>query len=191
MANLIPVLFQKRHVLPKGKMPMRVAPGSQMEAFKHALTSDIGFGVCMIDDNNSSHYTQIGTRVTVEDFDTSKNDGALIATLYAHENFCIKSLEQHDEDGAIFADFKSLPQWPETEIAIDQQLLADKLQIMFEKYPELAGLHQHKEFNNLSWLCQRWLEILPVPAQEKQALINTPNCLDTCDYLMSMMLEPH
>ncbi|MGF1690558.1 LON peptidase substrate-binding domain-containing protein [Photobacterium kagoshimensis] len=190
MTNLIPLLFQKRHVLPKGKMPMRVAPGSQMEAFKHALNSDIGFGVCMIDDSKSSHCSQIGTRVTVEDLDTSKNDGALIVTLYAHENFGIKSLEQHS-NGGIFAEFHPLPLWPEIKIDNDQQLLADKLQIMFDKYPELAGLHQHKEFNNLSWLCQRWLEILPVPAQEKQALINTPNCFNTCDYLMSMMLDPH
>ncbi|OAN18412.1 Lon protease [Photobacterium jeanii] len=190
MTNLIPLLFQKRHVLPKGKMPMRVAPGSQMAAFKNAITSEQGFGVCMIDDNQASHYSQIGTRVTVEDYDLSKNDGSLIVTLYAHENFVISSLEQHP-DGNIYAEHQPLPQWPEIELRDDQQLLADKLQIMFDKYPELAGLHQNKEFNNLSWLCQRWLEILPVPAKDKQALVNTPNCFDTCDYLMSMMTECH
>jgi hypothetical protein len=191
MTNLLPLLFQKRHVLPTGRMPIRIAPGPQTEVFKVAVTSEDGFGVCMFDRSEHNHqFFHIGTRVTVEDFDTSKKDGALIVTVYGHESFRIKSLEQN-ENGVFFGEYQALPQWSEMKARNNQQLLADKLQIMFDKYPELDNLHRTKEFHNLSWLCQRWLEILPVPASEKQLLLNTPNCLDTCDYLMSMMLESH
>ncbi len=88
-------------------------------------------------------------------------------------------------------EYDVIPQWPEVKIRNDQRILAEKLKQMFNKHPELNQLNLKKEFNNLSWLCQRWLEILPVPACEKQALLNTPNCQDTYDYLMSIMQKPH
>jgi len=191
MKQSIPLLFQQRHVLPGGRMPIRVAPGPQMEAFKVALTCSNGFGICMFDEaEHGHHFFHIGTRVTVEDFDTSALDGSLIVTVYAHENFRINSLEQ-DDNGVFSGEYDVIPQWPEVEIRNDQRILAEKLKQMFNKHPELNQLNLEKEFNNLSWLCQRWLEILPVPACEKQALLNTPNCQDTYDYLMSIMQKPH
>ncbi|MGF1730913.1 MULTISPECIES: LON peptidase substrate-binding domain-containing protein [Photobacterium] len=191
MKQSIPLLFQQRHVLPGGRMPIRVAPGPQMDAFKAALTSDIGFGICMFDEaEHGHHFFHIGTRVTVEDLDTSALDGSLIVTVYGHENFRINALEQ-DDSGVFSGEYDIIPQWPEVEIRNDQIVLADKLKQMFNKHPELNQLNLKKEFNNLSWLCQRWLEILPVPASEKQALLNTPNCQDTYDYLMSIMQKPH
>ncbi|GAB3519807.1 LON peptidase substrate-binding domain-containing protein [Photobacterium alginatilyticum] len=162
-----------------------------MDAFKAALTSDIGFGICMFDEaEHGHHFFHIGTRVTVEDLDTSALDGSLIVTVYGHENFRINALEQ-DDSGVFSGEYDIIPQWPEVEIRNDQIVLADKLKQMFNKHPELNQLNLKKEFNNLSWLCQRWLEILPVPASEKQALLNTPNCQDTYDYLMSIMQKPH
>lgn len=191
MKQPIPLLFQQRHVLPGGRMPIRIAPGPQMEAFKVALTSSDGFGICMFDEaEHGHHFFHIGTRVTVEDFDTSALDGSLIVTVYGHENFRINALEQSDS-GVFSGEYDVIPQWPEVKIRNDQRILAEKLKQMFHKHPELSELNQNKEFNNLSWLCQRWLEILPVPACEKQALLNTPNCLDTYDYLMSIMQKPH
>ncbi|WP_064605227.1 LON peptidase substrate-binding domain-containing protein [Photobacterium sp. J15] len=191
MKQSIPLLFQHRHILPGGRMPLRVAPGQQMEVFKNALSSTDGFGICMYDEaEKESHVFHIGTRVTIEDFDTSAQDGSLIVTVYGHENFRIHTLHENKE-GFLFAEYESIPLWPEVEIKMDQQELADKLKQMFSKHPELNELNQQKQFNNLSWLCQRWLEILPVPACDKQALINTPSCQNTYDYLMSIMQETH
>ncbi|PSW21079.1 Lon protease [Photobacterium sanctipauli] len=191
MKQYIPLIFQKRHILPGGKIPLRISPGPQMEAFKAALKNENGFGVCMFDEGeHGHHFFHIGTRVTVEDFDTSTNDGTLVVTVAGHENFRIDSLERND-DGVFIGDCQPIPLWPETKVSSDQQVLADKLKIMFKKHPELNGLHQEKQFSNLSWLCQRWLELLPVPASEKQALLNTPNCYDTYDYLMSIMQKNH
>lgn len=191
MDQFIPLLFQQRHVLPGGRMPIRITQGPQMEALKASLASSDGFGVCMFDEaEHGHHFFHIGTRVTVEDFDVAENNNTLIVTVYGHQNFRINALEQTD-DGIFYGECEAIPLWPEVKIRNDQQILADKLQQMFVKHPELNRLHRQKEFNNLSWLCQRWLEILPVPASEKQALLNTPNCFDTYDYLMSIMHKPH
>ncbi|MGF1723326.1 LON peptidase substrate-binding domain-containing protein [Photobacterium nomapromontoriensis] len=193
MKHDIPLLFQKRHILPGGRIPLRIAPGTQMEAFKAALVggdSD-SFGVCMFDQHEHGHqFYHIGTRVTVEDFDTSPIDGALIVTVVGHETFRIDHLEEND-DGYFSAQCETIPLWPETKVRQDQQVLADKLKLMFKKHPELNGLHQNTQFDDLSWLCQRWLELLPVPTSEKQALLSAPNCQNTYDYLISIMQKSH
>ncbi|MEI8596171.1 LON peptidase substrate-binding domain-containing protein [Photobacterium sp. Hal280] len=191
MSDMIPLIFQQRHILPGGRIPVRIPPGSQMETFKVALASGNGFGICMFDeDEHGQHFCYIGTRVTVEDFDISSQDGALIATLYGHSNFRIKSLDQAD-NGVFYADPEDIPQWPDMTLRDDQQPLAEKLQVMFNNHPELDKLHQTKYLNNLSWLCQRWLELLPLPAFQKQALLTAPNCLNTYDYLQSIMQQNH
>lgn len=191
MKQYIPLLFQKRHILPGGRIPIRIAPGTQMENFKSAMKSSQSLGVCMFDqDEHGQHFFHIGTRVTVEDFDISPEDGTLIVTVVGHETFRIDSLQECDE-GMFMAECESIPRWPDIELRRDQQILADKLKVVFEKHPELSGLHKKKQYNNLSWLCQRWLELLPVPASEKQVLLSAPNCHDTYDYLMSIMHKPH
>lgn len=191
MKQYIPLLFQKRHILPGGRIPLRIAPGTQMEAFKAALASGNDFGVCMFDLHEHGHqFYHIGTRVTVEDFDTSPMDGTLIVTVVGHDTFRIDQLEEND-DGFFTALCDSIPLWPETKVRQDQQILADKLKLMFKKHPELSRLHQSKQFDDLSWLCQRWLELLPVPTSEKQALLSAPNCQNTYDYLISIMQKSH
>ena len=191
MKTYIPLLFQKRHVLPGGRIPLRIAPGPQMAAFKAAMREGNSFGVCMFDqDEHGHHFFQIGTRVTVEDFDVSPSNGCLIVTVAGHENFTIDHMEE-TEEGFFSGDCQFIPPWPETEVRQDQEILAEKLKQMFNKHPELGDLHQKKQFDNLSWLCQRWLELLPVPASEKQMLLSAPSCSDTYDYLISIMQKPH
>ncbi|KLV04711.1 Lon protease [Photobacterium aquae] len=191
MKQCIPLLFQKRHILPGGRIPLRIAHGPQMHAFKTAIRNGGTFGVCMFDnDDHGNHFYQIGTRVTVEDFDASPTDGSLIVTVAGHESFRIDNLNE-DENGLLTAEYEAIQPWPETKVNCDQQILAEKLKLMFKKHPELNGMHHHKQFDNLSWLCQRWLELLPLPASEKQLLLSAPNCMDTYDYLMSIMHKPH
>ena len=190
MTIRLPLLFNKQHVLPSGRIPIRIAPGLQMTSLKEALKSPDGFGVCMYEEReNDNRFYVIGTRVTVEDFYTN-DDGSLGITVYGHECFEISSFEKNS-DGVFFGECETLPQWPNAQLSENQQPLADKLQQLFDKFPDLNNMHHHKELDNLSWLCLRWLELLPVPTKEKQALINTASCSATCDYLMSLMLTPH
>ncbi|GAL07571.1 EbiP1305 [Photobacterium aphoticum] len=47
-------------------------------------------------DDTGHHFFGVCTRVTVEDFDTSMKDGALIATVAGHEALQIESLDEDD-----------------------------------------------------------------------------------------------
>lgn len=188
MTMLLPILFNNRHILPSGRLPLRVVPGTQIDTLTYAMRRGLEIGVCM--DDNSPISARIGTRVIVEDFNISKEDGVLTITVCGHDSFIVDSIQENDES-IVIATCKLLPKWPEQKVSQDAEPLAQRLQSMFERYPELCSLHERPHFDNLTWLCQRWLELLPLPASEKQVLMAANSCSDTAEYLLSLMKEPH
>ncbi|MGR5262444.1 LON peptidase substrate-binding domain-containing protein [Photobacterium damselae] len=191
MSQHIPLLLQKRHILPTGRMFIRILPGVQTETLKASLEDCSELGICMYENTDKDQrFYHIATRVHVDDFDLAIYDNSLTVNISGIDNGFINEIRQ-DHEGVIWGDYSSIPKWQEMKTQQTHKLLAERLEIMYRSHPELAQQHQEKQFDNLTWLCQRWLEILPLPTSEKQLLMNRPNCLDTCDYLMSMMLEPH
>ncbi|WP_297482344.1 LON peptidase substrate-binding domain-containing protein [uncultured Photobacterium sp.] len=192
MATLyIPLLFQKRHILPTGRMQLYLSTITHATILKIILSSKTGIGICMFSDKKSQQrLCHIGTRVIVEDFNHEPNNQLIKLNIYGEDPFKIAKIEQSESD-IIWGNCQQLPRWPQRELTTEQQLLSTRLQLVFNKHPDLHKLHHQQEFHNLSWLCQRWLEILPVPTQEKQTLLNRPDCLYACDYLMSMIQTHH
>ncbi|WP_231870019.1 LON peptidase substrate-binding domain-containing protein [Grimontia celer] len=188
MTITLPILFNNRHILPSGRLPLRVTPGEQLNTVKYAMRNGLDLGVCM--DETSPIGAGIGTRVKIEDFSLAPESGALTITVCGHESFVIDSIKENDA-GVVEAVCQTLPAWPERAVSNDAQPLAERLLIMFERYPELSSLHKKPNFDDLSWLCQRWLELLPIPASEKQVLMAAHTCSDTAEYLLSLMKEPH
>lgn len=188
MIMTLPILFNHRHILPSGRLPLRTAPGIQMKTVTYAMRHGLSIGVCM--DETSPIGAGIGTRVVIEDFNAAAEDGLLTITVCGHESFIIDKIQDNDE-GIVIATCQILPKWPEQKVSLDAEPLAERLQSMFERYPELCSLHQRPHFDNLTWLCQRWLELLPLPASEKQVLMAANSCTDTAEYLLSLMKEPH
>lgn len=187
----MPLLFQKRHILPAGRMQIYLSTITHSATLKAILSSKTGVGICMFSNKSSKQRLyHIGTRVTIEDFTREPNNHLIQLHVYGQELFKLSNFEQ-DSNDIIWGKCLQLPRWPKRVIVSDQQLLATRLKIMFNKYPNLKESHHQQEFNNLSWLCQRWLEILPIPTQEKQTLLNRPDCLHACDYLMSMIQTHH
>ncbi|OBU15141.1 Lon protease [Photobacterium aquimaris] len=187
----MPLLFQKRHILPTGRMQLYLSGITHTTTLRALLLSKAGIGICMFSNKSSrKKLYHIGTRVTIEDFNHEPNNPVISLNIYGQELFKIATIEQ-GSDNIIWGKCQQLPRWPQQEITTEQQLLSTRLQLMFDKYPDLDKLHHQQEFDNLSWLCQRWLEILPLPTQEKQTLLNHPNCLHACDYLMSKIYTQH
>lgn len=188
MTTTLPILFNNRHILPGGRLPLRIASEAQLQTVKFAMQTGTDIGVCM--DETSPIGAGIGTRVTIEDFLTSPSDGVLTIVVCGKESFVIDSAKEN-EAGVIEAACQALPAWPQREVSNDAAPLAERLLIMFERYPELSSLHKQPNFDSLTWLCQRWLELLPIPASEKQVLMAAHTCTDTAEYLLSLMKDPH
>ncbi|MGL5177614.1 MAG: LON peptidase substrate-binding domain-containing protein, partial [Aeromonas veronii] len=157
------------HILPGGKLPLRLFEPRHLQMLKESFINDQGFGIVMEESTTSGQSGRIlpvGTRVKVTDFYTL-NDGLLGVTVLGLERFCIHEMET-DEMGLRRAKVEMLPNWPSTHSDFNDKLLVNRLREVFEQYPELDELYPDKRFEDAAWLCQRWLEILPMPIYEKQ-----------------------
>ncbi|SIQ14628.1 hypothetical protein SAMN05880558_102146 [Aeromonas sp. RU39B] len=164
------------HILPGGKLPLRLFEPRHMAMLKESFLNDRGFGIVMEDSTTSGQSGRIlpvGTRVKVTDFYTL-NDGLLGITVIGLERFCIHHLTT-DDQGIKRAQVEVLPNWPQLSSDGSDDLLVERLKEVFEQYPELDELYPEKSYNDTAWICQRWLELLPMPVQEKQGLIAKHN----------------
>ena len=164
------------HILPGGKLPLRLFEPRHLQMLKASFIEDRGFGIVMEEATSTGtcgRILPVGTRVKVTDFYTL-NDGMLGITVLGLERFCIHEMET-DELGLRRAKVETLPNWPSTHSDFHDKLLVNRLREVFEQYPELDELYPEKRFEDAAWLCQRWLEILPMPIYEKQMLIAKQN----------------
>ncbi|OOE99230.1 LON peptidase substrate-binding domain-containing protein [Salinivibrio sp. IB643] len=190
MGQSTPILFNDRHILPGGRIPLRIPTGEALQTLVFALKHGLPLGVCMAESQAQHQQVNIGTFIEIEDYTRSQEDGCLVVTARGIARFAIRAFNyQHDE--MLFATVSPLPRWPDCHVDKQSEPLVERLQSMFERHPELQSMHREAEFSNLTWLCQRWLELLPLPTDEKQALMANNSCVATRDYLLSMMQDPH
>lgn len=161
------------HVLPGGRLDLRIYEQKYIRMIKESLSTQQGFGVCMLSPfgrpEDNSHILPIGTLVNVVDFELL-SDGMLSFTVVGDQLFEIKHI-QTANDGLRSGQVSLRKQWPTTPLSDEDILLRQRLQEVFEAYPELAELYPEKKFDDEPWICQRWLEILPLEPEKKQQLL--------------------
>jgi Lon protease-like protein len=156
---------------------------------KEACSSGNGFGICMLDAQGdqrlNKHIYPVGTHVKVIDFDLL-DDGLLGITVEGQRCFKINAV-QTQQDGLRTADCQWLDMWQKSALQQDISLLNTSLQDVFIKYPELQSLYQQPKFSDPIWVIYRWLELIPVSAQQKQTLIHQRDCIKALEFLTQLV----
>lgn len=185
------------HILPGGRMQLRVFEPRYMRLVRESLRNQQGFGLCMLNPNGdltaNKHIYSVGTLVKVIDFE-SLDDGYLGITIVGQQLFDIQSIVT-EKDGLRVGEVvlrepnrkisenadksqtkasSSSSSKPATEAVVnsDECELKRRLQEVFANYPEFASLYPEQNFDDATWVCNRWLEILPLQAETKQELLN-------------------
>lgn len=181
-------------VLPGGRMQLRVFEPRYLRLVRESLREQSGFGLCMLnpegDCDKNTHIHKIGTLVRIVDFE-SLPDGYLGITIIGDRLFEIESLTT-ESDGLRRAkvQFKSMDTsdsflqsqaWPNE--------LQQRLQEVFNNYPEFARLYPEHNFDDPLWVCNRWLEILPLPSDVKQELLSGNDFYQMQNYLAQLFAE--
>ena len=185
--TLFPLLS---HILPGGKLPLRLFEPQHLRMLKESFIDDRGFGIVMEEMTSTGtcgRILPVGTRVKVTDFYTL-NDGLLGVTVLGLERFSIHKMET-DETGLCHAKVEMLPNWPSADSDLSDTPLVSRLREIFKQYPELDELYPDKQFDDAAWLCQRWLEILPMPLYEKQMLIAKQNSEAARQFLRRLITQ--
>ncbi len=177
-------------ILPGGRMQLSIFEPRYIRMVKESLQHTRHFGLCMLnsdgDKATNNHIYAIGTQVTVIDFASLAN-GTLGITVAGEELFEIEAITT-ENDGLRSAKVKQLPPWsnPLAEMKEEQRVLTVRLQEVYDTYPDTNELYFDRHFHDLSWLCGRWLELLPLPLEQKQDLIASHNPAHIATYICSL-----
>ncbi|MBR9857553.1 MAG: ATP-dependent protease La [Gammaproteobacteria bacterium] len=179
------------HLMPGGKMPLRIFEPRYIRMVSEASRSGIGFGIGMLDELDEAGHSDLftlGTRVNIIDFYTLE-DGLLGLTVEAVDRFHILQLER-EADGLLRAEVELLDNWQSCTLSPTEQVLSDKLQEVFAEYPELAELHPAPRWRDAAWVTQRWLEVLPLKSRQALKLMAEDSCQPALGFLISMLTSP-
>lgn len=152
-------------ILPHGYSKLRIFEPRYQRLVKESLKNDLGFGACMLDEDNKT-LLPIGTRCNIVDFETLE-DGLLGVTIKGIEKFELGTYTI-EKDGLKRGNVFPVPSWQVLPIAEHQQKYTQILQDLLNEYPEHLSQYNLDNFMDLSWVCQRWIEILPISPSEKQ-----------------------
>ncbi|MEN9583651.1 MAG: hypothetical protein RLZZ616_657 [Pseudomonadota bacterium] len=178
------------HLLPGGIMPLRIFEPRYQRMI--AAAGDQGFVLCMLDPRQPDalrNMYPIATRVRIIDFDQLP-DGLLGITVLGIERVKIAELWQ-EPDGLRIGEVALLPPWQAGRLNADQHSLARALQDVFNDYPEYAALYHDPDWYDASWVAQRWLEVLPIPVEQKQWLLAAEDNQPALSLLSGLLVASH
>ncbi|WP_024872458.1 LON peptidase substrate-binding domain-containing protein [Tolumonas lignilytica] len=176
------------NLLPDGVLPLRVFEPRYLRMI--AESSQRGMGLCLLgkaQDGGFSPLLAIGTRVEIIDFDRLE-DGTLGVTVKGVERFKIQTLEVED-DGLLSAEVQLLPGWLHEPLPPEQHILAEKLGQVFQEHPNYAAYYPTPQWNDACWVVQRWLEVLPLEAEEKFGLMASNDYHEALHFLLQAVQE--
>lgn len=183
------------HLMPGGRMQLRVFEPRYIRLVRNSLRNEQGFGLCMLNPDGdvakNEHIHPIGTLAKIIDFETL-SDGYLGITIAGEQLFHIDAIET-EKDGLRTAaiTFKHAPEGvADAQIESSSECeLRKRLHEVFTNYPEFAELYPEQHFDRAEWICNRWLEILPLAAEIKQELLAVNNLHATKSYLQCLFAE--
>lgn len=169
------ILPLSANIFPGGRLRLSIFEPRYIRMVKDSLQQTRDFAIGMLNPNvertTNQHIFPIATQVSVIDFE-SIADGTLGITVAGRALVKINSITT-EPDGLRVAQAQSLSPWLNQvmKTEIEQPLLTSRLREVYAAYPDVAELYEETHFDDLSWLCARWLELLPLEPDVKQNLL--------------------
>ena len=185
----VPLFPLSAHLLPGGRMSLRIFEPRYVRMVKEACAQQTGIGICMLNafgnKDKNEHIYPVGTMATIEDF-TLLEDGLLGITVQGQRCFRIEQVSTESDELRVgrcrWLDEWACPLSGETISPMDR-----RLKEVFEKYPDVSQLYPEPKFDDPVWVIYRWLELLPVNAEHKQQLLQEKDCSSALKYLSQLV----
>ncbi|MGH1540137.1 MAG: LON peptidase substrate-binding domain-containing protein [Arenicella sp.] len=171
-------------VLPGGKLSLRIFEPRYIRMVTEAFRQQRQFGLCIPEVDELSRY--LGTLIDIVDF-SQLEDGLLGIVVQGKQRFITSEVNVED-DGLKVAEIEWLPDWPDRPGEVDD-LLISSWRSFCSQYQEYRTLYDGIQNNNLSWHCQRWLEVLPIDVTVKKRLLLEKDCNEAYLFLSSMLSQ--
>ncbi len=185
----LPLFPLSAHLLPSGRMSLRIFEPRYIRMVKEACAQNRGFVLCMLnaqgDKETNKHIFPIGTFAEVIDFDMLEDGllGIKVAGLYGVEVTDIRT----EPDGLRVGQCEKIQPWC-CDITSEQIAPMDeRLKEIFDRYAELGAMYDKPSFDDPIWVIHRWLELLPVDAKQKQHFLVQKDCKKLLNYLSALV----
>lgn len=165
-------LFPLNTVLfPGGWLPLRVFEARYMDMVSRVMQEDASFGVCLIaaggEVGEAAVPRLVGTEARIESWDMPQ-PGLLHVGVRGARRFAVVDHEL-EADGLLTGGVRWLPEPPSIPVPSAQAELVPLLQRIAAQHPE--ALPAPHRFDDAAWVGARYAEILPIPLDAKQALL--------------------
>ena len=190
MAVSVPLFPLNTVLFPGGVLPLRIFEPRYLDMVSDCLKHDTPIGVVLIQEGNevgaaaSTHDT--GSLCTIS-YWNKRNDGLLGITLRGTERFRINSHKVMPNQ-LVVADVEVLPKCQHIELNSKYQAMANLLRkIITQLDPPYTTMPAH--YDDLEWISARLCELLPIPLDYKQQLLEVDDTIDRIEQLYSMIKQ--
>ena len=134
---------------------------------------------------SSQKILPVGTHVEIVDF-TQLEDGLLGITVRGVQFFKVHSIQTED-DGLRVGQCELWREPAKIRQEMDMEHLSTRLHELFGDYPELSNLYDNLALDDPRWVMYRWIELLPIAAEQKQNLIEDQQLKSAHGYLVDLI----
>lgn len=169
----IPLFPLSTVLFPGGDLQLRIFERRYLDLVRDCAREDRGFGVCLILDGTEAGTpatpAAVGTLARITDFDTLP-DGLLGIRATGGARFRVAKTRVRDS-GLVHGEVELWPDEPVVAVPPEYGLLATILERLLERIGGEAARVDRARYDDASWVGFRLAEHLPLPAAEKQRLL--------------------
>ncbi len=157
-------------LLPGGLSQLRIFEPRYKRLVSEATSSDSSFVLTPSMSDDDSHPYAMGVRVKIVDFDVLE-DGLLGISIEARERVTLFDFQQAS-DGLHSAEFIPMANLPSLLLPRKYKFLSHALRQVMPEHPMYQEMDLEQEYRDLTWVVQRWLEMLPFTDDARRKLLN-------------------
>lgn len=174
MKKNIPIFPLSSITFPGGYMPLRIFETRYIDMVKDCVKNNTGFGISLSKPNNIDYY-DVGTYCKISDWE-QMDDGLLGITIRGKYRYRITN-SGAQSDGLIRADIEHMDEPSFVDVPKELMPYSDFLKNILEQYPKFYHDEAPKYFTESGWVGSRLAEILPMPLNEKQVILEIEDYL--------------
>ena len=172
----LPLFPLKTVLFPGGLLPLKVFEQRYVDMTKACLADNLPFGVCLITQGDEvrrpegtpAQFADVGTLVRITDWDMPQL-GILHVTTRGEARFRVLS-HAVDASGLVVGEVSTLDAEPAVALADDYRDLVTLLELIATRIGPQNFPAGH-DYGNASWVGYRLAEVLPLPLNIKQSML--------------------
>lgn len=176
-------------LFPGGRLPLRIFEHRYMEMAKACLKDGLAFGVCLIREGNEvgtpAVPTSVGTLARIVTWDMPQL-GVLHVIARGEQRFRIAE-RRVQPDGLARARVEVLPDEDDAGVPSTCSRSVRLLERVIGEHPEL--LERPHRLDSCAWVSARLAELLPLPLETKQALLELDDARARLERLQAVLAK--